>query len=98
MVTPGDGEAYVLSKSDGMIRKLTAVLIPPTLQSVSLTNGTVTLTWQSISNHHYRVQFTPSFGATNWTDLPGDVTAVGPSASKTDVPAAARFYRLVALP
>ena len=25
----GDGEIYVLSKSDGMIRKLTAVVTPP---------------------------------------------------------------------
>jgi hypothetical protein len=25
----GDGEVYVLSKSDGMIRKMTAVVTPP---------------------------------------------------------------------
>jgi hypothetical protein len=25
----GDGEAYVLSKSDGMVRKMTGVVTPP---------------------------------------------------------------------
>ena len=29
MALGGDGELYVLSKSDGMIRKLTAVVTPP---------------------------------------------------------------------
>jgi hypothetical protein len=98
LVTPGDGEAYVLSKSDGMIRKMVAVLIPPTLQSATVTNGTVILTWQSISNYHYRVQYKTSLSATNWTNLAGDVTATGPSASKTDTSGGPRFYRLVALP
>jgi hypothetical protein len=29
MAMGGDGELYVLSKSDGMIRKMTAVVTPP---------------------------------------------------------------------
>jgi hypothetical protein len=29
MAIGGDGELYVLSKSDGMIRKMTAVVNPP---------------------------------------------------------------------
>jgi len=98
IVSPGDGEAYVLSKSDGMIRKMVAALIPPIILSAKITNGTLTLTWQSISNHQYRVQYRGSLLGTNWTNLPGDVTATGASASKTDVPAGTRFYRLMALP
>ncbi len=31
MALGGDGELYVLSKTDGMIRKLTAVVTPPRL-------------------------------------------------------------------
>jgi hypothetical protein len=95
----GDGELYVLSKSDGMIRKLVATLTPPTIQSATFANGLATLTWSSITNHHYRVQFKSSLDATNWTDVPGDVTATGPSASKTDaVGGTNRFYRVVVLP
>ncbi len=93
-----DGELYLLSKSDGMIRKMTAVLIPPVITSVRATNGFCTLTWLAISNQTYRVQFKNSLDETNWTNLSGDVTATGPSASKTDALGfSARFYRVLAL-
>ena len=94
-----DGELYVLSKADGMIRKFTAVLSPPTLQGVVVTNGLTTLTWTSISNRVYRVQYASSLLPTNWANLPGDVTALGLSASKTDTNIAPfRFYRVLLLP
>lgn len=94
-----DGELYVLSKSDGMIRKLVAVLSPPTIQGVLVTNGTTTLNWTSISNRVYRVQYASALGVSNWTDLPGDITALGPSAAKSDTNAASfRFYRVLLLP
>src|SRR5262249_50027591 len=32
----GDGEMYVLSKADGMIRQMTAALIPPTIETIAL--------------------------------------------------------------
>jgi hypothetical protein len=95
----GDGEIYVLSKSDGMIRKLFAAIAPPLIQSVTWTNGEVTLAWPSISNHHYRVQFSSSLSPTNWADLAGDVTATNALALKTDVPGVtSRFYRVIILP
>ena len=95
----GDGELYLLSKSDGMIRKFTGVVIPPTIQTVGITNGTVTLSWPSISNDTYQVQFKNSLGDTTWSNVLGNVTATGATASKTDTAAtSARFYRLVAFP
>jgi len=94
----GDGELYLLSKSDGMIRKFTTVLIPPTLQTTGITNEICTLTWSSISNDVYRLQFKNSSDDTNWSDVPGDVTAVGATAAKTDAAATARFYRLLVFP
>jgi hypothetical protein len=94
----GDREIYVLSKSDGMIRKLVALVSPPTFQSIQLTNGLLTLSWSAISNHMYRVQFSTALASTNWTSLVGDVTATNSSASKTDTVApAARFYRVLQL-
>lgn len=92
-----DGELYLLSKSDGMIRKFTAALIPPTIGGIRVTNGVATLTWPSISNQNYRVQYKTALTNANWTDLPGDVTASGTNASKTDTLGASnRFYRVKA--
>jgi hypothetical protein len=94
----GDGELYLLSKSDGMVRKFTAALIPPPVSNVEVTNGVLTITWRSIQNVTYRVQFKSSLADTDWTDLLGDVTANGSTASKNDnVAAGTRFYRVKAL-
>ncbi len=99
LAMPGDGEIYILSKSDGMIRRLVAAIAPPVLQAQPGTNGLVTLIWASISNHHYRLQYKSSVLDTNWTDLSGDVTATNSVATKTDaLSAATRFYRVVLLP
>jgi hypothetical protein len=94
----GNGELYVLSKSDGMIRAFTAVLSPPTIQSVVFTNGLTTLAWTAISNVQYRVQYATSLTSSNWTNLAGDVTASNTVATKTDTASArARFYRVIQL-
>jgi hypothetical protein len=95
----GDGELYLLSKSDGMVRQFSASLIPPSIRTVGVSNGVVTLDWLAISNRTYRVQFKTVLTESNWTDLAGDVTATGVTASKTDPAASdARYYRLIALP
>jgi hypothetical protein len=92
----GDGEIYVLSKSDGMIRKMVAQLSPPTIQSIQLTNGLLTLSWSAVSNHTYQVQFNTILASTNWTSLAGDVTATNSTASMTDsVGGTTQFYRVV---
>ena len=69
----------------------------PVLQSIAVTNGLVTIVWSSVPGQMYRVQYESSLVATNWTDLPPDVTATGPTASKTDVigDAPQRFYRVL---
>jgi hypothetical protein len=95
----GDGEIYVLSKSDGMVRKLAGGVSPPSFSSITLTNGIATLSWYAISNRQYRVQFKSDLEAPGWTDVAGDVIATAETASKTDsaggVP---RYYRLILLP
>jgi hypothetical protein len=76
------------------------VVASPTIQSVTQTNGEVTLTWNSISGATYRVQYKDDLNQSTWNDLPGDLTASGDSASKTDFSGflAQRFYRIVVLP
>jgi hypothetical protein len=72
------------------------VVVPPTINSVATTNGVVTLSWSSISNRIYRVQYKNSLTDTGWTDLPGDVTATNGFATKIDALGTTnRFYRLL---
>jgi len=95
----GDGEIYVLSKSDGMIRKLVGGVSPPSFSTITVTNGAAALSWYAISNRHYRVQFRSDLGAGSWTDVTGDVIATAATASKTDSPSGVpRYYRLILLP
>ena len=66
-----------------------------TVQSITSSNGTVTLTWSALDSKSYRVQYKAAFSDTNWSDLLPDVTASGTSASATDSTATAqRFYRI----
>jgi hypothetical protein len=76
------------------------VVSSPTIQSVTQTNGQVTLTWNAVSGISYRIQYKADLNQSTWNDLPGDVTANGSSASKTDSSGlvAQRFYRILVLP
>ncbi len=55
----------------------------------------VSITWNSVSNVTYRVQFKDDLTTNLWTDLNGDILASGRTASKTDViNSSRRFYRV----
>lgn len=94
-----DGEIYVISKSDGSIRKLVASLGPPAITGITNNGNDLTLTWQSVPGWNYRLQYKTSFDAPDWADVSGDVTATATSASKTTgMVEDARFYRVQWLP
>jgi hypothetical protein len=63
--------------------------------AMSPTNS-VTITWDSVVNKTYRLQYKTSLNETNWTDVPGEVSGAGSSANKTDAPVtnAQRFFRV----
>ena len=83
---------------DGTVFKITGLNLLPAFQSIALTNGTVNLAWNSVSNWTYRVQYKTSLADTNWIDLPGDVQATNVTARKTDsTTSMQRFYRVVLL-
>jgi hypothetical protein len=95
----GDGEIYVISKSDGMIRKMTASLGPPQITDITSTATEVALTWQAVPGWNYRVQYKNDLMDANWQDLPGDVAATGITASKTTARSGThRFFRVRWLP
>lgn len=83
---------------DGTVFKITGLNLLPAFQSIALTNGTVNLAWNSVSNWTYRVQYKTNLTDANWTDLPGDVLATNVISSKTDVTVPTQcFYRLLLL-
>ncbi len=72
------------------------VVLQPTFQSVSASNGNVRLSWSAFAGQRYRLQFNSSLGTTNWTNTGSTITATGNSIVTTNVAGAVpqRFYRI----
>jgi hypothetical protein len=73
---------------------------PFPLSSVLLSNQVMSITWASVANQTYRLQYKNSLGDINWQDVVPDITAKGSQtvASDTIGSAPSRFYRLLLLP
>lgn len=69
----------------------------PMITFVGLENGVATVSWDSVAGFIYTVQCKANHEDPIWIDIPGNVTATGGSASKTDVvgPSVRRFYRVL---
>jgi hypothetical protein len=100
LVDPGNKLSnYTVTSSNGTL----TVTAPPAASILSILcsagNTNVTITWTSVSNLVYRVQYKTSLASTSWLNLAPDVTATGSTASFTDHPGTAsqRFYRVVLL-
>jgi hypothetical protein len=81
-------------------KALTVVSVPaPVITSVGLTNGVVTIAWNSVAGGIYRVQYINNLSGGGWTDLSPDVTATASTATQTDAVGNApqRFYRIEVL-
>lgn len=63
---------------------LVTVIAPLTIRSVTVTNGSVTILWDSIQGTHYRVQHTADPAGGTWESLTPDVVAAGPTATVTE--------------
>jgi uncharacterized repeat protein (TIGR01451 family) len=72
----------------------------PVIDSISISNDLVMLTWSTISNHVYRLQFASNATATHWSDIIPDVMATGPAATGFDTlpNAGERYYRVQVVP
>ena len=59
--------------------------------------GPVTIFWSAVEGRSYRVQYKDSVDAAAWAELPGTITATGPTASHVDSQPslAQRFYRVM---
>jgi hypothetical protein len=88
--------AFKKSRSDWVT--LGPIVKPaPIILSTRRNASTLTLTWRALKGEVYAVQSAIDLAAAAWSDLPGDVTAGGPYASKEFAPPVAPqcFYRVV---
>jgi hypothetical protein len=86
--------------TNSVIVQATGVANPaPLLLSPQVFGANVNLTWTSVSNSSYRVEFKTDLSLSNWNALPGDVSALSNTASKLDaLTPGNRFYRVRVLP
>lgn len=91
----------VSNSPSAVIVRVTGLVVPrPVLQPPELIGPDIKLTWTSVSNVAYRLEFNPDLAdLTNWIALPGDVTALTNTASKFDaLTPSNRLYRVRVLP
>jgi uncharacterized repeat protein (TIGR03803 family) len=104
LVQGSDGNFYGTALQGGAQQQGTIFRLAqpprPLITAITRSGGAVTLTWTSITNEVYRVEYTPVLTATSWTALSPNVTAANSTASFTDDPTEAteRYYRIVLLP
>jgi hypothetical protein len=72
----------------------------PLLRQPELIGAEVKLTWTSVSNTSYRLEFNPDLAnLTNWSAVLGDITATGDTVSKLEpLTSSNRFFRVRILP
>jgi len=101
-IYPSNKVSMILSNtSTSVIVRATNILaVPqPLLLPPQLAGSNVNLTWMAVSNTTYRVEFNPTLAPSNWNPIPGDVTALSNTASKSDLLTPSnRYYRVVVLP
>ena len=75
-------------------------ITPPQVQTVTLSNDTISFNWGTLAGLLYQVQYTTNLASGNWTNLAGTVTATGATLNAIDslTNGPQRFYRLVLLP
>jgi uncharacterized repeat protein (TIGR03803 family) len=103
LVQAADGNFYGTTseggaKGLGTVFRL-SVPLPPVIKTLTLTNGTVTLTWSAVAGQAYRAQFSDDLTQTNWTFLTKPTVANSGVVTATDsdgvTSSARRFYRVI---
>ena len=66
------------------------------ITSITVTGGVATITWNSVSNQPYVLQYKDDLAGTNWIEVASTILASGPSTSTTNLLGGApqRFYRV----
>jgi uncharacterized repeat protein (TIGR03803 family) len=104
LVQGADGNFYGTTSQNGAngygtIFRL-SVPLPPVIQSVTLTNGTITFTWSAVAGQTYQVESKSDLTRINWRFLGGSFVATNGIMTTTDSidSTSQLFYRVVLLP
>jgi uncharacterized repeat protein (TIGR03803 family) len=104
LVVGDDGNFYGVTPNGGSYNAGTifriSVPMPPLLQSVSKTNGSLSIVWSAVAGQSYQVQYTTDLTVTNWNNFGSSFTATNGTVRVSDPigPDRQRFYRLALLP
>lgn len=99
-----DGRIYVNAMDSGTYGNGNidrfSIPMPPVFQSVEKNGVALNLTWSSVAEQAYQLQYISDLNSTNWTNLGTAVTATNGTMTASDTIGAAsqRFYRVVLLP
>jgi hypothetical protein len=97
-----DDGAATLSATNGFVLTVRAVTnVPaPVIQSVSLSNGVVTIAWSTVVGHSYGLERKDDLDGTNWTTVSPPHSALGPTTAASEPlgDAPQRFYRVIRQP
>ncbi|MDE3066620.1 MAG: hypothetical protein KGJ60_03615 [Verrucomicrobiota bacterium] len=105
LVQGSDGNFYGTTYAGGTygagtVFRLTVAQAAPVFLAVTLTNGTLSLTWSAEAGGVYQLQYNSGLSSSNWTNLGDPATAAGTTLSATDsvTNGTRRFYRVALLP
>jgi len=90
------GGAY----GEGVVFKINALSTAPVMTSITLSDGTVGITWSGLPGRLFQAQYTTNLTQTNWISLGGPVAATNGVASQTDITPGPtqRYYRAYLMP
>jgi hypothetical protein len=73
---------------------------PPVFKSITVANGAAVLTWTSVSNRNYRLEYKGGLEVESWTPVTPDIPSAGLTTSATNSinGAPMRFYRVSLVP
>jgi hypothetical protein len=95
-----NGPALTATNSFVVVVLPPVVVPPPLIQSITISDGNVSLIWSTAPGRNYRLQYCDDLSLANWTDIAPDITATEAIASLT-IPTGEsnrRFYRVFLLP
>jgi hypothetical protein len=73
--------------------------IPPVIQAVGQSGGSLTFTWSATPGQMYQVQYNPDLSQTNWTALGDAILATNSTVTASDAMTNSQmFYRIVSPP
>ena len=99
-----DGRLYASAHDSGPLYygSILRFSIPmvPGIQSIQRVGDSIALSWSSVADQSYQLQYSTSFGSTNWNDLGSAVLATNGTTTANDVldSSISRFYRVMLLP